>query len=53
MMASNSPVGSEVSPNGVLHIKKEMVDSQSFAECSPSNSEMYSPTTTVMHDSVS
>lgn len=42
------PGTTEVTGGGVPHIKKELENS--FQECSPSNSDMYSPTTTVMHD---
>lgn len=47
MMTDNN-MTRDSSPNGVPHIKKEMEGP--FPDCSPSNSEMYSPTTTVMHD---
>lgn len=38
----------DVTTDCVPHIKKEV---DGFSECSPSNSDMYSPTTTVLHDS--
>lgn len=44
---SDNGVADDISPTSV-HIKKEI--EMSFSKCSPSNSEMYSPTTTVMHD---
>ncbi|GJQ66572.1 Err [Trypoxylus dichotomus] len=47
-MSDNGVATNDVSSGGVPHIKKEM--EVTFSECSPSNSEMYSPTTTVMHD---
>lgn len=37
----------DVSVDCVTHIKKEI---DGFSECSPSNSDMYSPTTTVLSD---
>lgn len=37
----------DVSPDCIPHIKKEI---DGFSECSPSNSDMYSPTTTVLSD---
>lgn len=42
------PGTTEVSGGGVPQIKKEL--DSSFQECSPSNSDMYSPSTTVIHD---
>ncbi|XP_068893564.1 steroid hormone receptor ERR2 isoform X2 [Tenebrio molitor] len=45
-MMTDPGVGGDVS-SGVPQIKKEL---DGFQECSPSNSDMYSPTTTVMHD---
>ncbi|XP_044265892.1 steroid hormone receptor ERR2 isoform X1 [Tribolium madens] len=45
-MMTDPGVGSDVS-SGVPQIKKEL---DGFQDCSPSNSDMYSPTTTVMHD---
>lgn len=49
MMSDNGVATNDVSSGGgVPHIKKEM--EVTFSECSPSNSDMYSPTTTVMHD---
>ena len=45
-MMTDPGVGSDVS-SGVPQIKKEL---DVLQECSPSNSDMYSPTTTVMHD---
>lgn len=47
-MMTDTAVPGEVSPGGITHIKKEL---DGFPECSPSNSDMYSPTTTVMNDS--
>lgn len=47
-MMTDTSVPGEVSPGGITHIKKEL---DGFPECSPSNSDMYSPTTTVMNDS--
>ncbi|KAG5877675.1 hypothetical protein JTB14_013920 [Gonioctena quinquepunctata] len=41
------PVAGEVSTGCVTQIKKEM---ESFSDCSPSNSDMYSPTTTVLNE---
>lgn len=49
MMTDSVTASDVVAASGVTHIKKEM-ESSGFAECSPSNSEMYSPTTTVVHD---
>lgn len=46
-MMTDTSVPGEVSPGGITHIKKEL---DGFPECSPSNSDMYSPTTTVMND---
>lgn len=46
-MMSDNGAANDVS-SGVPHIKKEMEGI--FSECSPSNSDMYSPTTTVKHD---
>lgn len=48
MMTDSSTTCEVVTASGVTHIKKEMENV--FNECSPSNSEMYSPTTTVVHD---
>lgn len=45
---TDTAVPGEVSPGGITQIKKEL---DGFPECSPSNSDMYSPTTTVMNDS--
>lgn len=45
---TDTAVPGEVSPGGITHIKKEL---DGFQECSPTNSDMYSPTTTVMNDS--
>lgn len=39
----------EVSTGCLPHIKKEL---DGFSECSPSNSDMYSPTTTVMNEPI-
>lgn len=50
-MMSDGGVADELSANGVAHIKKEFEGT--FQECSPTNSDMYSPTTTVMHDTSS
>lgn len=49
-MMSDNGAANDVSSGGVgvPHIKKELEGT--FSECSPSNSDMYSPTTTVMHD---
>lgn len=47
-MMTDTAVPGDVSPGGITHIKKEL---DGFTECSPSNSDMYSPTTTVMNDS--
>lgn len=47
-MMTDTNVPGEMSPGEITHIKKEL---DGFAECSPSNSDMYSPTTTVMNDS--
>lgn len=48
-----SEAGDELPGNGISHnIKKEDFDG-TFQECSPTNSDMYSPTTTVMHDTPS
>ncbi|CAH0550131.1 unnamed protein product [Brassicogethes aeneus] len=46
-MMTDSGVSGEVSPESVPQIKKE-VDSGVYTECSPSNSNMYSPTTTTV-----
>lgn len=47
MMSEGVP--DDLSGNGIVHnIKKEFEGT--FQECSPTNSNMYSPTTTVMHD---
>ncbi|XP_019880248.1 steroid hormone receptor ERR2 isoform X2 [Aethina tumida] len=46
-MMTDSGVSSDVSPGSVPQIKKEL-DSGGFTECSPSNSNMYSPTTTTV-----
>ncbi|XP_074042238.1 estrogen-related receptor isoform X2 [Leptinotarsa decemlineata] len=47
-MMTDSVTG-DVSTGCVTHIKKEM---EAFADCSPSNSGMYSPTTTVLNETI-
>lgn len=47
MMSDSGGATGEITPSTVTHIKKEEI---SFVDCSPSNSDMYSPSTTVMHD---
>ncbi|XP_018328922.1 steroid hormone receptor ERR1 isoform X2 [Agrilus planipennis] len=48
-MMADPGTPSDVTSGGVSHIKKEM--EAAFTECSPSNSDIYSPsTTTVIHD---
>lgn len=42
------PGTTDVTGGGVPQIKKEL--DSNFQECSPSNSDMYSPSTTVIHD---
>lgn len=46
-MMTDTAVPGEVSPGGITQIKKEL---DGYQECSPSNSDMYSPTTTVVND---
>lgn len=47
MMSDSGGTSGEITPSTVTQIKKEEVH---FTDCSPSNSDMYSPSTTVMHD---
>lgn len=48
-MMTDTNVAGEVSTGCLPHIKKEL---DGFSECSPSNSDMYSPTTTVMNEPI-
>lgn len=44
-MMTDTAVSNEIPSDGITHIKKEL---DGFHECSPSNSDMYSPTTTTV-----
>ncbi|XP_018575646.1 steroid hormone receptor ERR1 isoform X1 [Anoplophora glabripennis] len=48
-MMTDTNVAGVVSTGCLPHIKKEL---DGFSECSPSNSDMYSPTTTVMNEPI-
>lgn len=48
MMSDSGVPSTDINPTTVAHIKKE--HDVNFADCSPTNSDMYSPSTTVMHE---